>query len=343
MGRLMTPDDQIDMDISPRIGRAAVSDPSAASFRALLATVAAQPVYVILGVQGSGTNLLRSILAAAFNFSVVQDQSLVYNAALGVGPNPSPQTVRRQFDVIRSRLFPSALTRKTQRRIKSNSSFEGIEDHFDPAVITCGADLARFVYAYSASMRGTTLMAIKSDDLWETIDHIDSVLPERRIVLLTRDFRDNLLSITKKGFGPVEPLVAAGYVKERFAHYDAEYRRTPPEHRFHVRYEDLLEAPDAFVARFRDHFGLAKPGDALPSVDTGRIRRNNVRKWAAMSARELAHCEAILHDELRDYGYVRECDPVDAPGTLTWLRARGRDAVWRVPQKLRSLATRLWR
>jgi hypothetical protein len=45
-------------------------------------------------------------------------------------------------------------------------------------------------------------MAIKSDDLWETIGHIDMVLPNRRIVLLTRDFRDNLLSITKKDSDP---------------------------------------------------------------------------------------------------------------------------------------------
>jgi hypothetical protein len=331
------------MNTSTRPGRSPASVPAAPSFGELLASPDAHPVFVVLGVQGSGTNLLRSILAGAFNFSVIQDQSFVYNAALKAGPDPPPETVQRQFDAIRARLFPSALTRKTQRRIKGNSSFDGIDEHFAAAraSITSGAALARFIYAYSAWTRGTTLMAIKSDDLWETIGHIDTVLPHRRIILLTRDFRDNLLSITRKDFGPVDPLVAARYVKERFACYDAEYRRTPEEHRIHVRYEDLLEAPDAFVARFCEHFGLGASGETPPPVDAGRIRRNNRRKWASLTPRELAQCEAILRDELHTYGYGTEREPEAPPGPMAWLMARGRDTVKRIPQKLRRIATRL--
>lgn len=317
------------------------SAPPQSSFRAFLADVKDEPIYVILGVQGSGTNLLRSILVRAFNFAIVQDQSLVYNAGLKLGQRPSPEDLRRQFSALHSRLFPSAVARKTLRRIKSNASFAGIEQQFTPESITCGADLARFIYAYGAFSLGTTLMAIKSDDLWETIDQIDTVLPKRRIILLTRDFRDNLLSITKKQFGPVDPLVAARYVKERFARYEAEYRRTPAEHRLHVRYEDLLEAPDAFVARFGEHFGLGARGHRPPPVDTGRIRKNNVRKWARLTTGELAHCEAILRDELQVYGYRAECEPVDPPGPGVWLRARSRDVVKRIPQKLGGVAARL--
>lgn len=310
------------------------------SFTAHLAGAKAQPVFVILGVQGSGTNLLRRILVGAFNFSVVQDQAIIYNAALKLGPHPSREAIRRQFDFIRSRLAPSSLTRKTGRRIKSNSSFVGIEEHFDNASIATGSDLAHYVYAYSAFGRGTRLMAIKSDDLWETIGHIDTVLPNRRIILLTRDFRDNLLSITKKNFGPIEPVVAARYVKDRFAYYDAEYRRTPPEHRIHVRYEDLLEEPDAFVARFCEHFGLAAAGHAPSPVKTERIRRDNVKKWATLSARELSYCEAILQDELQSYGYGIESERVRLPGASTWLFTRVRDAVRRVPQKVSLVVNR---
>jgi hypothetical protein len=298
-------------------------------------------VYVILGVQGSGTNLLRSILVGAFDFSVVQDQSIVYNAALKLGRNPSPDKVRVQFDAIRSRLFPSTFTRKTGRRIKSNASYHGIEEHFDPASITSGAELAHFVYAYGAFSLGTSLMAIKSDDLWENISHIDTVLPNRRIILLTRDFRDNLLSITNKDFGPVEPLVAARYVKDRFAYYEAEYRRESPKHRLHVRYEDLLEAPDTFVAAFREHFGLSTRVDTPAPVDKSRIRRHNVRKWTGLTAVQLAYCEAILRNELQTYGYATESDPVDPPGPATWLLARSRDALRRIPQKLGGVIRRL--
>jgi hypothetical protein len=316
-------------------------EPLPSSFSEFFAEAKQQPIYVILGVQGSGTNLLRSILVNAFNFSVVQDQSLVFETAVETGPKPSPATVDRQFQLLRGRALPSTITRKTRRHLKSNGSFTGIEHHFDAAKITSGTELAYFVYAYSAFSLGSRLMAIKSDDLWESIQHIDEVLPNRRVILLTRDFRDNLLSITKKHFGPIDPLVSAQYVKRRFSLYQAEYRRTVPEHRFHVRYEDLLEAPDAFVAAFRNHFRLAADRDAVPPVDKGRIRRNNRRKWASLSPRELALCEAVLRDELHAYGYGTECEPVAPPGPATWLMARGRDAAQRVPQKIQDFAARL--
>jgi hypothetical protein len=313
---------------------------SSASFHDFFDAAKQQPVYVILGVQGSGTNLLRSILVRAFGFSIVQDQSLVYNAALKLGRRPSPEMVRRQFVAICERLFPSALSLRTRRRIKSNGSFEGIQSAFDASDIRSGVELAQFVFAYGAFSRGTTLMAIKSDDLWENIRHIDQVLPNRRIVLLTRDFRDNLLSVTNKNFGPIEPLVAAYYVKERFEHYDAEYKRALPERRLHVRYEDLLVDPDGFVSRFAIHFGLDAQGHTPTPVDTTRIRRNNTRKWGRLRASELAYCEAILRNELQTYGYATECDPVDAPPAHVQLLARGRDGLRRVPQKLRLVVNR---
>jgi hypothetical protein len=314
---------------------------STSSFALFLAQMRAEPVYVILGVQGSGTNLLRSILDPAFNFSVVQDQSLVYNAAQRLGDKPSAAAVRREFNAMLPRLLPTAISRKTLRRIKTNGSFEGIDSHFDASTITSGTDLAYFVYAYSAYSRNSSLMAIKSDDLWETIGHLDRVLPNRRIILLTRDFRDNLLSITNKDFGPVDPLIAARYVKTRFEHYDREYRRTPDPLRIHVRYEDLLEEPDAFVARFSAHFGLGGADDALPAVNTGRIRRGNMKKWAAIAPATLSQCEAVLNDELVRYGYEPEPKAGRVPNPLVWRRAEAMDAMRRVPQKFRALARRL--
>ena len=319
---------------------AARPQPEGLSFPEFFEIARREPIYVVLGVQGSGTNLLRRILLGSFNFSFVQDQSIVFNAAAKLGSAPGADAVQRQFDFVRSRVFPTTLTRKTQRLVRGNASFEGIDRYFEPAAIQSGAEFAQFVYAYGAFSRGTYLMAIKSDDLWEHIDEIDAVLPNRRIILLTRDFRDNLLSITRKDFGPVEPLVAAQYVKERFAYYDAEFRRTPPEHRYHVRYEDLLEAPEAFLAGFRKHFGLEGDDQSPGIVDKSRIRRHNVKKWAGLDRRELAHCEAILGDQLRAYGYLPECDPL-VPGPSAWLLARSRDTVKRIPQKLGSVATRL--
>jgi hypothetical protein len=291
-------------------------------------------------VQGSGTNLLRSILVEAFRFCVVQDQSIVFNAAAKLGGEADPAAVRRQFNQILTHLRPSAVTRKTRRIVKSNADYDGIEHWFDSSSVRSAADLAQFVYAYGAYSRGTDLMAVKSDDLWEHIDQIGTVIPNRRIVLLTRDFRDNLLSITKKDFGPIEPLVAAQYVHDRFARYEAEFQRTPAAHRFHVRYEDLLSAPLQFTAAFADHFGLEFGAEGQTAVGRLRIRSSNVKKWASMDPETLSGCEGILREELLRYGYGTGGQAV-APSGGTWLLARGRDVVRRVPQKVMKVSRRL--
>jgi len=43
-----------------------------------------QPTFIVLGAQGSGTNLLSRILTRALNFSVTKDRSLIFNAAANV-------------------------------------------------------------------------------------------------------------------------------------------------------------------------------------------------------------------------------------------------------------------
>lgn len=300
------------------------------------------PVLVVLGVQGAGTNLLRKLLVGAFGFSVLLDKAIVFNAAAALGPEPSADDVRRQFKRMLVHLNPSPITRKTRVLIKSNASYAGIYEHFDPTTMKSAADLALLVYAYGAYVLGTDRMAVKSDDLWEHIDQIDAVVPNRRVILLTRDFRDNLLSITRKDFGPIEPLVAANFVRRQFARYEAEYERTPPAHRLHVRYEDLLSAPRDVVHRFSEHFGLAMCPEGSVAVDRLQIRTGNTRKWPGLEPRQLAGCQGILRDELLRYAYERELSS-SVPSTATLAMARGRDIFKRVPVKLLKIGKRLLR
>lgn len=314
-----------------------------ASFASFLEQVRSEPLYVILGVQGSGTNLLSRILARGFGFMVIHDGSVIFRAAAELGASPSPHDVRRQYRLIRSRLLPSVFVRKTRRLVKARASFDGIDDCFDRASIRSGADLARFVYAYGAFALGTRLMAIKSDDLWECIERIDEVLPDRRIILLTRDFRDDLLSVTKKDFGPVEPVVAAEYVKERFAHYEREYLRTAPEHRYHIRYEDLLQSPVGSMRGLSVHFGLHPVPGGESALQALQIKRGNVRKWAGLEQGQLAHVEAMLDGELRRYGYQPASEHPSLPDATTLMKARVRDAFRRAPQKVGRLLRRLSR
>ena len=302
-----------------------------------------EPVWVVLGVQGSGTNLLSRVLERTFGFSLIEDGSVIFKAAARLGDGPAPAAVQREYDVVRSRLLPSTLVRKTRRLVKSNTSFHGIDDHFDPALVSSGADLARFVYGYGAFTLGTTRMAIKSDDLWEDIDRIDAVLPNRRVILLTRDFRDNALSVSNKDFGPIEPLIAARFVKRQFAIYEAEYRRTAPMQRYHLRYEDLLESPFAVVRALHAHFRLPFAENWEQSLSGLHIRRGNTEKWRGLSPRLLGNVEAMLTGELRRHGYGLTSRAASLPTRPAWAAAMASDTFWRVGQKTRHIAKRLSR
>ena len=135
-------------------------------------------------------------------------------------------------------------------------------------------------------------------------------------------------------------MVAAQYVHDRFARYEAEFQRTPAAHRFHVRYEVLLFAPLEFASAFASHFGLQFGAEGQAAVGQLRIRSSNVKKWAGLDPDTLSGCEGILRDELLHYGYGTERQGVPPSGG-TWLLARGRDVVRRVPQKVLKVSRRL--
>ena len=57
-------------------------------------------MFVILGSQGSGTHLLARFLVNVFDFSVIRDESLVFNAAVKVRRDPRPSTIKRQLNLL---------------------------------------------------------------------------------------------------------------------------------------------------------------------------------------------------------------------------------------------------
>ncbi|HUE86427.1 MAG TPA: sulfotransferase [Vicinamibacterales bacterium] len=300
-----------------------------------------EPVYVILGVQGSGTNLLGRLLTRLFNFSVMRDRSSVFKAAARLGNAPDAEAVEREIRRFTNLVSPSAVRRKTSKDvIRKNVLFRGVEAELEPSRIRSGADFARLIYAYRAFSLGATHVAIKSDDLWESIQAIDTVLPNRRVILLTRDFRDNLVSVSGKQFGPIEPVCAAAYVKGQVAHYAAEYRRAGRAG-YHVKYETVLNDTRRFVEGFAGHFAIAPSVNLDVAIPALQFRPNKIGKWKALPPRQLAWCEGILQEELREFGYPFASIRPERPGRRQLLVAAAKDKVKRVPQKVRRVLKRI--
>jgi hypothetical protein len=319
-------------------GRAAAAPRPA--FREYFAARRDEPIYVILGVQGSGTNLLGRLLTRLFGFSVMRDRSAVFNAAAALGAHPTRADVEREIRRFRKLVWPSRLRRKLSRHVIMKSKpLQGLDAELVPSAIASGADFARLIYTYRACSLGASHIGIKSDDLWESLHQIDTVIPNRRIILLTRDFRDNLLSISGKRFGPIEPLCAAEYVKNQLAYYAPEFRRAGAAG-YHVTYEALLNDTRRLVDDFARHFQITPLVDLDAAIPALKFRPNKIGKWKGLSERQLALCEGILYDELLEFGYTPTTPSRTLPRPGERLMAAARDTVRRFPQKINRLKAR---
>ena len=198
-------------------------------FREYYERTRTEPIYIILGVQGSGTNLLSRLLARLFGFSVMRDRASVFNAAARLGAQPARSDIEREIKRFKRMVAPSPLRRKFSKHVILKSEpLRGVADALSSSPIASGADFARLIYTYRAFSLGADHIGLKSDDLWQSIHLIDRVIPERRVIMLTRDFRDNLLSISGKQFGPIEPVCAAQYVKNQLSYYCLLYTSPSP-------------------------------------------------------------------------------------------------------------------
>jgi len=307
------------------------------SFGELAEKFQQQTQYIILGCQGSGTNLLSQFLRKFFQFSVVHDRSLIYNAAVEVSREPTPARIREQRDYVYGRLFPGPLSKRLMLKhyYHQANRYAGIERHFGDVEILSAEQFANFFYAFHASTVGGIHKAIKSDDIWEQIEHIPTVFPKRKYFLLIRDPRDNALSIRNKNFGPCNMYVASKYVKRRMDIYRDESDRNPDD-MMTIKYESLLSKPNDVVERIADRFDFELPDNWQAGVDELNIRATNFNKWRALPPKILAACESILQDNLREYGYeLLNSSPT--PGTSAQV------AMWRMSDVQRRTVQRVRR
>jgi hypothetical protein len=344
------------MDIASRasssatvIGRVTVDEPerhAESHFDEFLAYAEAsreRPIYIVLGVQGSGTNLIAKTMVELFNFSVMRDRSMVFNAAARLGRSPTAPAIEREIRELEHVVSPSLLRRKTSKHIiKKTQRLEGLSAVLRRSRIQSGADFARLIYTYRAFTRGAAHIGIKSDDLWQNLHLLDQVIPNHRIVMITRDFRDNLLSVSGKYFGPIEPLCAAQYVSKQLAHYGPAFRRSGSRG-YHVTFEALLNSTRECMDGLARHFELTPAVDLDVAIPALKFRPNKIGKWKRLPAQQLAWCEGILRDDLIGFGYPLISESPEAPPWSQLAAAQVRDSVKRAPQKIRSFVRRFRR
>jgi len=301
-------------------------------------TLQDKPTYVLLGVQGSGTNLTSRILRKVFEISIVRDRSLILGTAASLVGKSSPENLKRAREKICQCVFPGAIRKRLLPRqwYHQAANYRGIQDVLHQTAMTSPAEFADFFYAYHAYVDDCQEKGIKSDDCWEQLDRIDQVIPNRKNILLVRDPRDNANSIMYKDFGPRTVYAASQYVNHQLDLYLKE-TESHPDNSLTTNYETLLAAPHDFVRDFAKLSGLVIPANVEERIEKLGIRSQNFDKWKKWSAYDIAVSEKIYGDKLKKLGYESHSTDSIKLSSAAMARLRAIDIAKRIPQRLKSI------
>ena len=303
-----------------------------------------QPTFIVLGAQGSGTNLLSRILTRALDFSVTTDRSLIFNAAAKVCQDRTKERAMKEAKRVVYSLFPGPVRKRLlpKRYFNQNKNYNGIEEHLSNAFTDSPSEFANFFYSYHAFVISKLHKALKSDDIWENINLLPEIIPNYRVLLLIRDPRDNAISITNKNFGPCEIYHASHFVRKRMDAYIGLADRAPGR-AMSVKYEDLLSDPIACVKRLEGFVGAQITPDVEKQIESLNIKRDNHQKWKKLPLEDLAASEAVFADLLSRFDYERGTTGEWTASSLSHVRRAIKDKMMRVPQKIRVKSMRYFR
>ena len=158
---------------------------------------------------------------------------------------------------------------------------------------------------------GPGIWGDKSPGYIHRIPLLDQVFPAGRVIHIVRDCRDYAVSI-HKAWGK-DPLRAAQRWHDRVSLARADGQGLGPGRYLELRYEDLLDDPEATLRRAAGFVGvafdpamttLARPSENLGDArGQARIVRSNTEKWREMDPALRGHVEAIAGETMAALGY----------------------------------------
>jgi hypothetical protein len=307
------------------------------------------PIYII-GTERSGSNLLRLVLNAHSRIAVPHPLHLMRYFApteAARGDLHDPEVFARLVDEIlllkRVHIHPWETPISRQRILD--------EAHPRDAMGVLGA-----LYDQVREAEGAARWGCKSTFMVHYADRAVARDPGARFVLLVRDPRDVAASSRRSVFSPFHPWVTAGLWREQQEIGLELLERLGPEQVHLLRYEDLLDAPEASVRQLctfldepfepsmlRFHEGREARTSAQLSEswqNTAKpVLSGNAGKYREhLSEAEVRMVEAVCAPLMERLGY-----PLDFPGAtyqpgpLERALVHARDLRWRCGVELRSL------
>lgn len=191
-------------------------------------------------------------------------------------------------------------------------------DLLRPGVFLSLGEFVAQSFTNRAEARGKQLFGDKSPDAIERLPELLSLFPTARVLVVIRDPRANVASLVKRQY--LDLRVAAQRWKDWNAAGMAAASWLGPARILSIRYEDLLQEPEATLEQVCAHLGVAYEDTMLDLANASATQSDNayvkksldvsaVDKWKnTLSQRDLIRIEQICGDSLSAWGYSPATD-----------------------------------
>jgi hypothetical protein len=307
--------------------------------------LSADPIYII-GTERSGSNLLRVILNAHSGIDIPHPPHIMrYFAHLADGygdlteEGPRQRLVRDVLRLLEVHIYPWEVEIDAARVVAESN---------DLLSITAA------IYDQHLLASSKRRWGCKSTFM---VHHVEAALkrdPGAKFIWLVRDPRDVAASSRLSVFSPCHPwLTARLWAEQQQEALDQQERW--PQAILRIRYEDLLDAPEATIRTVCDFLDetfepallsheqtpAAQKGAALSESwrnTGGPILKSNAGKYKdALSPAEIRQVEEVAGTMMATLGYERDAEPAPAPGLLGKAGIHLLDTAWRLKVEGRSL------
>ena len=321
-----------------------------------------KPFFFILGRPRSGTTLLASLFDAHPNVALPFECPLIINTYRKYGrtKNWSKQQLESFFeDIVTQRKFDSWRVDKEKLR-KALLASEGT-NNFE--------HLIKIVYQHFNSFfpKEKTLVFGDKNPVYSIYpQELAQLFPTAKFIHLSRDYRDNILSIQKVDFeAPITSLLAYRW---RFASRQMLKAQQKYSDRFyHIKYEDLVSDPAVEMKKMCEFLNLPykqsvlefhkMKDDLFENFDKEHILRyhsslmrpitnDKIYAWRnTMPKKDVKMADRVVGDMAHKVGYEREFTSKSIPslGQMVWVNY-GRVAYFlrfvvdRLPHRLKMMS-----
>jgi len=148
--------------------------------------------------------------------------------------------------------------------------------------------------------------------------HLDTILemfPDAQIIHLIRDGRDCAISMLERKWDlKIFNTYHAAYIWDRYVTKGKNFGSKHPESYFEIRYEDILNQPEASIKRLCDFLKIEfndsvinfkkSDGSGKTALLTKPLKKSNQAKWKSkMTKKQLAIFESLAGNTLKSSGY----------------------------------------